>query len=141
MELTGAKEEIKISREKGTLGIISKNGQLLLGKRSVRPYKGLWSVFGGKVEKGETPEKALKRELFEELGIKIFKPKLVEVVVDELDWELWFYKVEQWEGEPTNLEENSEIRWFTYNEMDEISMVDITRTVITSHLDELKVTT
>lgn len=67
----------KISLEKGTLGIISKNGKFLLGKRANRPYKGLWCAFGGKVEKGETPEKALKRELFEELGIKIMNPELV----------------------------------------------------------------
>ena len=94
-------------------------------------------MIGGKVEKGETPEEALKRELFEELGIKIMNPKLIEVVVDELKWELWFYKIEKWEGEPTNKEENYEIKWFITDELKNLLMVEITRKVITSHLDEL----
>lgn len=131
------KEGTKISLGKGSFGIISKNGKLLLGKRADSPYQGLWCAFGGRVENGETPEEALKRELLEELGIKIINPAFIEAVVDELNWELWFYKVEKWEGEATNREEHVEIKWFNADELTDLRIIDITRKVITSYLDEL----
>jgi len=37
--------------------------------RSKEPYKGLYNFVGGQVEKGETPDEAAYRELFEETGI------------------------------------------------------------------------
>lgn len=46
-----------------------KRGRLLLGKRGdqvTRP--GVWGVFGGKIESGERPLEAAKRELLEETG-------------------------------------------------------------------------
>ncbi|MBD3265713.1 A/G-specific adenine glycosylase [bacterium] len=51
---------------------IKKNGRYLLGKRpSSHMLGGLWEFPGGKVEEGETHKQALKRELKEEVGIKI----------------------------------------------------------------------
>ena len=35
-----------------------------------------WGIFGGGIKKGETPVKAIKRELKEELGINISKEKI-----------------------------------------------------------------
>ncbi len=51
---------------------IRKRGRYLLGRR--RPDEmlgGLWEFPGGKVEKGETHEQALRREIREEMGIEI----------------------------------------------------------------------
>jgi ADP-ribose pyrophosphatase YjhB (NUDIX family) len=53
-------------------GIIrnSKN-QVLLVKRNNEPLKGKWWVPGGRVHKGESLERAFRRKMREELGLKI----------------------------------------------------------------------
>ena len=45
-----------------------------------------WGLFGGRIEKNETPEKALKREAREELGIDLKKPKLFKTYIKEDEW-------------------------------------------------------
>lgn len=49
-----------------------KTGKVLLGKRSSKVNKGgAWNLFGGRVEDGEHPRKALVRELEEETGLSL----------------------------------------------------------------------
>lgn len=53
--------------------LISENGSVLPQHRDKRNRwnQDSWSEFGGQVEEGEKPEKAVERELKEELGIKV----------------------------------------------------------------------
>ena len=45
--------------------------KFLIGRRApTEPHSGYWEFPGGKLEKGETPEEALKRELMEELNVE-----------------------------------------------------------------------
>jgi 8-oxo-dGTP diphosphatase len=46
-------------------------GRLLLIRRGHEPSRGLWSVPGGRVEPGETPEAAVEREVLEETGLRV----------------------------------------------------------------------
>lgn len=61
---------------KGTLlvvaGALARGGRLLLARRmDGDPLAGFWELPGGKVEPGETPEEALRREWQEELAVDV----------------------------------------------------------------------
>jgi 8-oxo-dGTP diphosphatase len=52
--------------------ICDSRGRILLARRTEgRDLAGAWEFPGGKIESGETAVQALKRELFEELGIRV----------------------------------------------------------------------
>ena len=63
--------------------ISNKKGEVLLVRRGIEPCKGHWALPGGFMEIDETPEKAGKRELFEETGINGRPSRLVGVRVHE----------------------------------------------------------
>ncbi|NRA46924.1 MAG: (deoxy)nucleoside triphosphate pyrophosphohydrolase [Oligoflexales bacterium] len=55
-----------------TAALIQKAGKFLVGRRApTEPLAGMWEFPGGKVEKGESLEQCLIREISEELGIEI----------------------------------------------------------------------
>ncbi len=52
--------------------LVDRDGRLLLAQRPEgKAMAGLWEFPGGKIEAGEIPEAALRRELMEELGIDV----------------------------------------------------------------------
>ena len=60
--------------------IIIKNGQVFATQRGYGEWKGWWEFPGGKMEPGESPQEALKREIREELDAEITVGQLLETV-------------------------------------------------------------
>jgi len=80
-------------------------GRILLAQRPAgKPMAGLWEFPGGKIESGETPERALVRELHEELSIMVDETSLKPITFASHaypDFHLLMplYATESWEGE------------------------------------------
>ncbi|MCX2961603.1 8-oxo-dGTP diphosphatase MutT [Rodentibacter caecimuris] len=75
---------------------------------------------GGKVDAGETPEQALKRELEEEIGIVVLNAELYERFQFEYPAKIisfFFYVVDEWIGEPFG-REGQEGCWIEQHSLD-----------------------
>jgi len=81
----------------------------------------LWEFVGGKVEPGETRQKALIRECREELGVTVSVGEIfmeVDHVYPDLTVHLTLFHAAIAQGEPQKLEHN-DIRWITTAEIDQ----------------------
>lgn len=63
-------------------GLIIERGRVLMEKRNHYPFAGYWVLPGGHVDYGETVEKAVIREMKEELYILVIIEKLFGVYSD-----------------------------------------------------------
>ena len=63
--------------------VIRKGGHIFATQRGYGDLKDWWEFPGGKIEKGETPEEAHKREIREELSTEIIIDKHLKTV----DWD------------------------------------------------------
>jgi 8-oxo-dGTP diphosphatase len=94
--------------------LLRDDGAYLLGQRGPDTvYAGYWEFPGGKLETGETPAAALKRELAEELGIEVLqlRPWLVrEHQYEHAHVRLHFFEVVRWQGS-FQPRVHAELRW------------------------------
>ena len=94
--------------------LIAADGSFLLTSRPHgKVYAGYWEFPGGKLEAGESVEAALRRELFEELGIRIgaVQPWKIELMdYPHARVRLHFCKVFDWTGE-LQMRERQAMAW------------------------------
>lgn len=85
-------------------GFLRKDRMVLVGQRPENnSLAGQWEFPGGKIELGETPEEALKRELREELGIEAEVGELKLTCTHsygDVGILILFYEILYWKGEP-----------------------------------------
>lgn len=107
--------------------LVAADGRILLQQRAAgRAMAGLWEFPGGKVENGELPERALARELDEELGIAVAPEALgpacfASAPLGERHMLLLLYLCRRWQGEPRPLDAAA-LRWAKIDEMERLPM-------------------
>ena len=60
--------------------VIRQNGKIFATQRGYGEWKDGWEFPGGKIETGETPEEALRREIQEELDTEISVKKRIDTI-------------------------------------------------------------
>lgn len=84
------------------------------------PHAGMWEFPGGKLESGEEAPQALKREILEEVGLRILSSEyLGEVVFQYPDKNvtLLVFFVLQFTGEARCCESQTDLRWVERSEL------------------------
>lgn len=98
----------------------------MMVRRGREPAKGLWSIPGGRLEKGEYLNAAVEREVREETGLKIEIDRLLgihEVVGDAHYVILDFMAALDGPEEAVAADDVDEVRWVP---LDEVASLDCT---------------
>ena len=91
-----------------------------------------WAFFGGGIEQGESPERALEREILEELSYQVQSPYylMAQTFREEEDENTKYVFVEKYRDQPLQLGEGQAMGWFDPDETHGLKMIDHDRVVI-----------
>ena len=102
--------------------IIIKDNRLFATQRGYGEWKDWWEFPGGKIEEGEAPKDALKREIREELATEIEIGNLITTV--EYDYPKFHLTMHCYLcsiiGGQLSLLEHEDARWLTMEELDSV---------------------
>ena len=114
-------------------GLIRKGDKVLVGQRPVgHSLAGQWEFPGGKIEKGETPEQALARELNEELAIdaEVGTLKIASThSYGDTGILILFFEVLFWKGEPKAVH-HMELRWIHPSELSTLQIPEANKKIL-----------
>lgn len=98
-------------------GVVIKDNKVLLARHTYGGGKGMLIIPGGYVNKGETPQEALRREYREETGIEVEPGNIIGIRFNQKDWYIAF-RAEYCSGEArSDHDENSEVIWMDISEV------------------------
>lgn len=112
--------------------IIVKGDKILATQRGYGDFKDGWEFPGGKIEPGETPECALKREIEEELDVEIE----IDTYIDTVEYDypqfhltMHCYKCRMLDGQLI-LKEHEDAKWIGQNELNEVDWLAADKIVV-----------
>ena len=102
--------------------VIRKGDKIFATARGYGEFKGQWEFPGGKIEAGETPQQALKREILEKLETEIIVGDLIDTI--EYDYPAFHLSMDCFwcdivSGELI-LKEAEAARWLAKDELDTV---------------------
>lgn len=116
---------IKATNEKGEPAIFAT-------QRGYGEFKDGWEFPGGKIEQGESPRQALKREIAEELDTEILVGDLIDTI--EFDYPTFHLSMDCFWGELVSgkwiLKEHEAARWLTKEELDSVEWLPADVTLV-----------
>ena len=119
----------------------NENGEQIIfaTKRGYGDFKGGWEFPGGKIEEGETPQEALKREIMEELDTEISVRDLIDTV--EYDYPTFHLSMDCFWCEIVKgdlvLKEHEAAKWLTAAELNSVDWLPADITLINIISEEL----
>ena len=112
--------------------VIRDNNRIFATQRGYGDLKGGWEFPGGKIEKGETPQEALKREICEELDTEILVGELIDTI--EFDYPIFHLSMDCFWCEVVKgdlvLKEHEAAKWLNKNTIDEVEWLPADVTLI-----------
>lgn len=112
--------------------IIIENGKVFATQRGYGEFKDGWEFPGGKIEEGETPQDALKREIMEELDTEIKVGELIDTI--EYDYPTFHLSMDCFWAEVITghlvLKEAEAAKWLTKEQLDSVDWLPADVTLI-----------
>ena len=113
---------------------VNENGEPIIfaTQRGYGDLKGGWEFPGGKIEDGESPQEALKREILEELETEITVGELIDTI--EYDYPTFHLSMDCFWAEIVSgelvLTEHESAKWLTKDELDSVEWLPADITLI-----------
>ena len=121
---------------------VNENGEPIIfaTQRGYGEFKGGWEFPGGKIEAGETPQEALKREIMEELDTDISVGALIDTIEYDypefhLSMDCFWCKIIS--GDLV-LKEHEAARWLTKNQLMDVEWLPADITLIGKIREEMQ---